>query len=61
MREPPTSEEQAEIDEAVEYAKRLMWQSSSWAIMPRGMPDVRSRWEGASSRTGAGLTDVRMI
>jgi beta-glucosidase len=56
MREPPTSEEQTEIDEAVANAKQADVAIIVVGDMPRGMPDVRSTVGEDSSRTGLELT-----
>jgi beta-glucosidase len=56
MREPPTSGEQAEIDEAVANAKRSDVAIIVVGDMPRGLPEIRSTVGEDSSRTGLELT-----
>jgi beta-glucosidase len=56
MREPPTSEEQAEIDQAVANAKRADVAVLVVGDMPRGLPRIRSTVGEDSSRTGLDLT-----
>jgi beta-glucosidase len=56
MREPPTAEEQADIDEAVANAKQADIAIIVVGDLPRGMPDVRSTVGEDSSRTSLDLT-----
>jgi len=56
MREPPTAEEQADIEEAVANAKQADIAIIVVGDLPRGMPDVRSTVGEDSSRTSLDLT-----
>jgi len=56
MREPPTPSEQAEIDKAVENARRADVAIVVVGDMPRGLPEVRSTVGENCSRTGLDLT-----
>ncbi len=56
MREPPTSEEQNEIDQAVADAKKADVAIVVVGDMPRGRPEIRSTVGEDSSRTGLDLT-----
>jgi len=56
MREPPTSEEQAGIDEAVANAKQADVAIIVVGDMPRGLPEIRSTVGEDSSRTSLDLT-----
>jgi beta-glucosidase len=56
MWEPPTSEEQAEIDKAVANAKQADVAIVVVGDMPRGLPEIRSTVGEDSSRTGLELT-----
>lgn len=56
MREPPTADEQVEIDQAVENAKRADIAIVVVGDMPRGLPEIRSTVGEDSSRTSLDLT-----
>jgi len=56
MREPPTTSEQAEIDEAVANARRADVAIVVVGDMPRGLPRIRSTVGEDSSRTSLDLT-----
>jgi len=56
MREPATSEEQAEIDRAVENARKADIAIVVVGDMPRGLPETRSTVGENSSRTSIDLT-----
>lgn len=56
MREPPTPQEQAQIDEAVANAKQADVAIVVVGDMPRGLPRIRSTVGEDSSRTGLELT-----
>ncbi len=56
MREPPTTQEQTEIDQAVANAKQADVAIIVVGDMPRGLPRIRSTVGEDSSRTGLELT-----
>ena len=56
MREPPTQDEQNEIDQAVANAKQADVAIIVVGDMPRGLPRIRSTVGEDSSRTGLDLT-----
>jgi beta-glucosidase len=56
MREPPKTQEQAEIDEAVANAKQADVAIVVVGDMPRGLPEIRSTVGEDSSRTSLDLT-----